>query len=195
VIRKDIAGSDVAPSEDIPRIGGPTSRRRLLKAGVCALAVIPLHASMLSMANVAVARGPSAAVSAEKFMTASRLLVQHRLSPGIGARMAGILSARVATLDTDLDAIIAIAKQKQAKAVEDFFEALPDGHVKETAHQIIFGWYAGVVDDSPNAEVFAYEEALMYQPTRDAIPIPTYSLDGPDDWTNIDPPLAAMPEF
>jgi hypothetical protein len=46
--------------------------------------------------------------------------------------------------------------------VEDFFDALPAGQVKDTAHQIIFGWYAGVVEKSPTAEAFTYEEALMY---------------------------------
>jgi hypothetical protein len=39
------------------------------------------------------------------------------------------------------------------------------------------------------------EEALMYQPTKDAIALPTYSFNGPDNWTEIDPPLSAMPEF
>src|SRR5262249_16731324 len=115
--------------------------------------------------------------------------------PGVGARMASILDKRIPTLDADLDAIVAIATEKKAKIVEDFFDAIPEGHIKETAHQIIFGWYAGVVDVSPTAEVFAYEQALMYQPTRDAVAIPTYSFNGPDHWTEVDPPLSAMPEF
>jgi hypothetical protein len=72
---------------------------------------------------------------------------------------------------------------------------LPDGQVKDSAHQIIFGWYAGVVDESPTAEVFAYEQALMYQSTKDAVALPTYSFNGPDHWTDVDPPLSAMPEF
>ena len=109
--------------------------------------------------------------------------------------MAGILYAKIPTLDADLDTIIAIARQKNSRVVEDFFDALPDGQVKASAHPIIFGWYAGVVDESPNAEVFAYEEALMYQPTKDAVALPTYSFNGPDHWTDVDPPLSAMPEF
>ena len=44
------------------------------------------------------------------------------------------------------------AREKNSKVVEDFFDALPDGHVRDSAHQIIFGWYAGVVDESPTAE-------------------------------------------
>jgi hypothetical protein len=109
------------------------------------------------------------AMSVDKFMAASRCLIQHGLSSDVGERMANILYAKIATLDADLDAIISIAREKNSKVVEDFFDALPDGHVKESAHQIIFGWYAGVVDESPTAEVFAYEQALMYQPTKDAV--------------------------
>jgi fructose 5-dehydrogenase small subunit len=135
------------------------------------------------------------AVSADKFLAASKCLIQHELSPDVGARMAGILYAKIPTLDADLDAIIFTAREKNSRVVEDFFAALPDGHVKDSAHQIIFGWYAGVVDESPTAEVFAYEEALMYQPTKDAVALPTYSFNGPNNWTDVDPPLSAMPEF
>jgi fructose 5-dehydrogenase small subunit len=133
-------------------------------------------------------------VSVDKFMAAPRCLIQHGLSSDVGARIVGILYAKIPTLDADLDAIISAAREKNSKVVEDFFDALFDGHVKESAHQIIFGWYAGVVDDSPTAEVFAYEEALMYQP-KDAVALPTYSFNGPNHWTDVDPPLSAMPEF
>src|SRR5258708_36773717 len=109
--------------------------------------------------------------------------------------MAGILYANTPTLDADLAAILFTARERNSKFVEDFFDALPDGHVKDSAHQIIFSWYAGVVDESPDAEVFAYEEALMYQPTKDAVALPTYSFNGPNHWTDVDPPLSAMPAF
>jgi hypothetical protein len=173
----------------------PILRRTLLKAGATALGVAVLGASMQKVAPAASAVETATAVSVDKFMEASRCLIQHGLSSEVGARMVGILYARIPTLDADLDAIISTAREKNSKVVEDFFDALPDGHVKDSAHQIIFGWYAGVVDESPIAEVFAYEEALMYQPTKDAVALPTYSFNGPNHWTDVDPPLSAMPEF
>ena len=173
----------------------PILRRTLLKAGATALGVAVLGASMQKMVPAASAVETATAVSVDKFMTASRCLIQHGLSSDVGARMVGILYAKIPTLDADLDAIISTAREKNSKVVEDFFDALPDGHVKESAHQIIFGWYAGVVDESPTAEVFAYEQALMYQPTKDAVALPTYSFNGPNHWTDVDPPLSAMPEF
>jgi fructose 5-dehydrogenase small subunit len=171
------------------------SRRTLLKATASTLGLAVISSSMQTMGQATGTVAKSSAISAEKFMSASKCLIQHELSPDVGARMVAILSARIPTLDADLDAIIGTARERNSTVVEDFFEALPDGHVKDSAHQIIFGWYAGVVDESPSAEVFAYEEALMYQPTKDAVALPTYSFNGPDHWTDVDPPLSAMPEF
>jgi hypothetical protein len=188
------SATDATATEDTTQTES-VLRRTLLKAGATALGVMVLGAPMQKVARAAGAVETATAVSVDKFMAASRCLIQHGLSSDVGARMAGILYAKVPTLDADLDAIIATARGKSSKVVEDFFDALPDGHVKDSAHQIIFGWYAGVVDESPTAEVFAYEEALMYQPTKDAVALPTYSFNGPDHWTDVDPPLSAMPEF
>jgi hypothetical protein len=173
----------------------PISRRTLVKASASAVGLAVFGVSSQSTAQAAEEVAAAAALNGDKFMAASHFLIQHRLSPGVGGRMAAILHTRIPTLDADLDAIIRTAKEKNAKVVEDFFDALPDGQVKDTAHQIIFGWYAGVIDESSTAEVFAYEEALMYQPTKDAVALPTYSFNGPNHWTEVDPPLSAMPEF
>jgi hypothetical protein len=193
--RDDPSANETAASQDALATGR-ISRRTLLKTGALALgaAVLGVPLARAAQASAAGATGDAVAANAGKFMTASQLLIQHRLSPGVGERLAAMLHARIPTLDADLDAVIRVAREKNAKVVEDFFDALPDP-VKESAHQIIFGWYAGVVDESPHAEVFAYEEALMYQPTSDAVALPTYSLNGPNNWTDIDPPLSAMPDF
>ena len=188
------SAADATATEDTTQTE-PILRRTLLKTGATALGVAVLGAPMQKVVRAASAVETATAVSVDKFMAASRYLIQHGLSPGVGARMAEILYAKISTLDADLDAIISTAREKNSKVVEDFFDTLPDGHVKDSAHQIIFGWYAGVVDESPTAEVFAYEEALMYQPTKDVVALPTYSFNGPDHWTDVDPPLSAMPEF
>jgi len=192
--REQKSGTDAAPAVEKAQVAA-ISRRGLLTAGASAFGVAVLITPLLRIAASAAAVDATGAASAAKFMAASNLLIQHRLSPGVGVRLAAILGTGIPTLEADLDAIIRVAKEKDARTVEDFFDALPDGTVKETAHRIIFGWYAGVVDESPSAEVFAYEQALMYQPTMDAIALPTYSFNGPNHWTDIDPPLAAMPEF
>ena len=188
------SATETTTTEDVFHTG-LISRRTLVKAGASAVGLMVFGVPPQPTAQAASEVAAAAALNGDKFMTASNFLIQHRLSPGVGARMVAILHTKIPTLDEDLDAIIRTAKDKNARVVEDFFDTLPDGHVKDTAHQIIFGWYAGVTDESATAEVFAYEEALMYQPTKDAVALPTYSFNGPDHWTNVDPPLSAMPEF
>jgi hypothetical protein len=43
--------------------------------------------------------------------------------------------------------------------------------------------------------VFAYEFALLYQPTSDVMTIPSYAISGPNGWSAESPPLHDMPSF
>jgi hypothetical protein len=109
----------------------------------------------------------------------------------MGAAM-NVLNPLLSQQVTDL---LTIAKNKNAKAVEDFFADVPEGPLKETALAIISAWYLGVIKDADEAEVFAFEFALMYQPTRDVMTIPSYAISGPNAWPSDAPPLENMPDF
>lgn len=166
---------------------GILTRRTLLQAG-------------LLLAGTTVFKLPAAELAKQSaqfglFMKASGLLIQHNLSQKVGGRLAVLLSRDIASFEEDLNIIIQIAERKQAQRVEDFFDELPDGNVKKTAYRIIFSWYSGVIDKSTTAEVVAFEDALMYKPTRDVTTVPTYSFNGPGKWVSIDPPLSDMPDF
>ncbi|MBZ5762350.1 MULTISPECIES: sorbitol dehydrogenase family protein [Rhizobium] len=130
-----------------------------------------------------------------KFMEVSSLLIDHRLDPEVGGRMAAAMLRINSEIAQDIGAIIDIAKKKNAKIVEDFFADIPDGRLKNSALAIISAWYTGVVENSANAEVFAFETALMYQPTHDVMTIPTYAISGPNGWNAEAPPLGDMPTF
>jgi fructose 5-dehydrogenase small subunit len=129
------------------------------------------------------------------FMLVSSLLIQHHLNREVGKRLA--IAMRIANpgLDDHIGQLLAIAKAHDAKCVEDFFPSVPDGPVKATALAIISAWYLGVVVDGPDAEVFAYELALLYQPTSDVMTIPSYAITGPNGWNAQSPPLTDMPDF
>jgi fructose 5-dehydrogenase small subunit len=146
----------------------------------------------------ALATLPTISWSAElaaRFMEISSLLVPHRLNAEVGKRMGAAMSALNPSLALQIDGLLSIAREKNARVVEDFFADVPDGPLKETALSIISAWYLGVVTDAPDAEVFAYEYALMFQPTRDVMTIPSYAISGPNGWTAEAPPLGNMPEF
>jgi hypothetical protein len=176
---------DDAPSEF------SLARRKIVVGGallVGALAVLPT----LSSATTSVL-APEASLS--PFMEISSLLIPHRLDINIGQRLAVAMQAANPRINEHIKNLLAIAKPKNAKIVEDFFPDVPDGPLKETALSIISAWYSGVISDAPDAEVFAYELALMYQPTIDVMTIPSYALSGPNGWNADAPPLGNMPEF
>ena len=126
------------------------------------------------------------------FMEISQLLIQHRLDHDVGRRLAIAMAATNPAFSEQITELLAIAKGKNAKIVEDFFPDIPAGPLKECA---LSAWYMGVIVDAAGAEVFAFELALMYQPTIDVMTIPTYAISGPNGWTSDAPPLNAMPTF
>jgi len=166
------------------------SRRDLMIGGV-------LTAGMLAVVTPLQAQSGAAAVpeAAANFMQVSSLLIDHHLDADVGARLAVAMKQLNPGIDRSIDGIIEIAQKKNAKIVEDFFPDLPEGDLKDTALAIISAWYTGVVVDAPDAEVFAYELALMYQPTRDVMTIPSYAISRPNGWTAHAPPLGDMPQF
>jgi hypothetical protein len=165
------------------------ARREVLLGGVlfgfAALSMAPAISAPVLWSDEASAR----------FMEISSLLIPHRLHEESGRRIGAAMSALNPSLSEHVSGLLAIAKKKNARIVEDFFPEVPEGPLKETTLSIISAWYMGVVTDAPDAEVFAYEYALMYQPTRDVMTIPSYAISGPNGWTADAPPLSNMPEF
>jgi hypothetical protein len=133
--------------------------------------------------------------SAARFNEISALLIPHRLDETIGKRLGSLMGALNPSLPEHVTALLAIAKQKNAGIVEDFFPDVPEGPLRDTALAIISAWYLGVVSDAPDAEVVALEYALMYGPTSDVMTIPSYAISGPNGWSAEAPPLSNMPKF
>lgn len=128
-------------------------------------------------------------------MEVSSLLIDHKLNSDVGARLAAAMGSINPGIEQDIDRILEIARKNNAKVVEDFFPDLPEGRLKDTALAIISAWYTGVIVDEPGSTVFAFELALMYQPTRDVMTIPSYAISGPNGWNSSAPPLTDMPKF
>ena len=165
-------------------------RRQILIAGgvlLGGLAVAPTFPTAAADTSTAAPPNP--------FMELSALLIPHRLDRDVGVRLDAALSAKDPAFAGHVTALLDVARKKQAAIVEDFFPDVPDGPLKEAALLIISAWYLGVIVDEPDAEVFAYELALMFQPTIDVMTIPTYAISGPNGWTSEAPPLSNMPKF
>jgi hypothetical protein len=48
---------------------------------------------------------------------------------------------------------------------------------------IMRAWYLGLVGEMPHVDVVAYEKALMFEPVKDVLTIPSYCRDVPFYWT------------
>ena len=167
------------------------ARRDLLLGGLCLVGGL---AGVRTLPAIA-ASASWTQQSAAQFMEISSLLIPHHLNEEVGNRIGAAMSALDPSLSLQVGALLTIAKNKNARIVEDFFPDVPAGPLKDTALAIISAWYLGVVSDAPDAEVFAYEYALMYGPTKDVMTIPSYAISGPNGWTADAPPLDSMPEF
>jgi fructose 5-dehydrogenase small subunit len=130
-----------------------------------------------------------------QFIQLSSLLIPHQLNRDVGLRLAAALRTKDPEFVAHVTTLLDIAQKKNARIVEEFFPDVPDGPLKDTALLMISAWYLGVIVDAPGAEVFSYEFALMYQPTRDVMTIPSYAISGPNEWTSEAPPLNSMPTF
>jgi fructose 5-dehydrogenase small subunit len=183
----------LAPLSSGPLSLGPFSlgRREVVIGG--AFLVGGLAAGLLPPSTLAQAAWSDEASA--RFMDISSLLIPHRLNQDVGKRIGAAMSMLNPALSEQVAQLLAIAKNKNAKIVEDFFPDVPEGPLKETALAIISAWYLSVVKDADEAEVFAFEYALMYQPTRDVMTIPSYAISGPNAWPADAPPLENMPDF
>jgi hypothetical protein len=178
------------PSKDPHRIL-TVSRRDTLVGGVVAV----LAGGMVASTHTSLAFAAVEPSTRDRFMRMSRLLINHQLSPDVGARIVETVASKYRDLPGMLEAINAIAERKQAKVVEDFFADIPDGELKDFAHWVILAWYSGCSSEKADATVFAYEEALTFKTTSDVVTVPSYALSGPNRWSQVTVALANMPLF
>jgi len=52
----------------------------------------------------------------------------------------------------------------------------------KTVGSVVRAWYLGVAGEGPQAEVIAFERALMFDPVRDMLTVPSYCRGEPADW-------------
>jgi len=164
-------------------------RRHFIGGGVVAMAWAAAPFSVAALADTV------PATPAPKFMEVSSLLINHNLNLEIGGRLAAAMTEADPGFEQNVEDILLIARSKNAKIVEDFYPDIPPGKLQDAALAIISAWYSGVISEALGSEVYAYELALMYQPTSNVMTIPSYAISGPNAWDASAAPLEDMPEF
>ncbi|QDH16764.1 sugar dehydrogenase complex small subunit [Swingsia samuiensis] len=130
------------------------------------------------------------------FMALSRFVTGHNhLENETGIALANGLSKQdphFAMHVEDLNKRIITEKYSDIDAMAD---ALRDDPLHSFILRIVRAWYAGILEDGTNAQVYTFEKALMYQVSRDNIPVPTYAHNGPNYWLADPNPVSALPIF
>ena len=129
---------------------------------------------------------PPAGGGLDAFMALSGKLTGHAsFDPVLGKRAYDALSKadsqfaqNVAALNTWLQTHGGVPSDTVTQALQ----AEQPGLAK-TVSAITRAWYLGLVGDSPNVQVIAYERALMFEPVKDILTIPSYCRDVPFYWT------------
>lgn len=177
-----------------PRARGRMVSRRnmLMVSGASALGLFaPSFRSAMAQGI-----GGAAGDDTAEFVAFSRFATGHdNLDPLVGRSLLTALRAQSTAFPDQLAALIKTVADSKPADVEALEESLRGNPLHDTLLQIIRGWYSGVIEDGTDAKVYAFENALMYQPARDVVVIPTYAHNGPNYWVAEPAPVAQMPQF
>lgn len=175
------------------------NRRQVLvmMAAGSSLLVLP-HWGMAQTWNTVAASGLSLAQQAFLLLS-QRLIERDDLDPLIASRIYRALVER------DIGAEEAIADLADLASSGGPAEALlaqaRDAGLDDVLFRIQAAWYTGTVGDESlpiaqyeqQVQVIAYQQALMYHPVSDGLPVPTYCKFGPLYWADGTAPAAPMP--
>ena len=149
------------------------SRRALVKGIATTVAVASIAGSLPAFAA-------DDAVGA--FMRTSEFLTRRKLNPVLAGRYYVALRKRNPHFDTEVSQLLGTIEQTKTSDVDAFLASTQlDEQSSSTMSKIISSWYLGIVGEDADAELICYAEALMYQPTRGILVVPSYG-SGPNSW-------------
>ncbi|CAB3757342.1 sugar dehydrogenase complex small subunit [Paraburkholderia solisilvae] len=172
-----------------------SASRRVWLAGVGASAAALAAGAALSglsgagAVSPAYADAPPPSAGLDAFLALSRKLTgRTNLDPVLAKRVYAALSKmdsqadnlfaqNVATLNSWLQTHGGVPSDTVIAALQPDMPALA-----KTASAIVRAWYLGLVGDPPRVQVIAYENALMFDPVKDVLTVPSYCRDVPLYW-------------
>ncbi|MEG3133610.1 sorbitol dehydrogenase family protein [Rouxiella sp. T17] len=176
------------------------SRRSLISRSSSVIASFALVSGGLSAVPALAAENKpdnkNAAADLAAFIKLSRLLTGHNsLDVQLGERLYLALCQHDGQFSAQVKQLIAFAEQNNIPDVETLDEKLKQQPLHEPMMSIIKAWYSGVIEPGYHARVYGYQQALMYQVSRDGMVIPTYAHNGPDYWVANPPPVDRLLTF
>ncbi|QHI96710.1 sorbitol dehydrogenase [Xylophilus rhododendri] len=135
----------------------------------------------------------AATVPADDFLRLSEFLTGGKpLQAALATRYQASLAKHDPKFDEGAVALQQYVAGAKAANIDELL-ARPDlsEPLKKSITQIVSAWYLGIVANDDDAELIAYNDALMYRPTIDVIVVPSYG-GGPDSWGQ-KPPVSTTP--
>jgi hypothetical protein len=187
--------SSASPSSQSSRSATFSASRRAWVLGACAAAAALAFAGAgrpLSWIAPAFADAPPAGGGLDAFLALSqRLTGRSGFDAVLGKRVYDALARsdsqftqNVAALNTWLQGHGGVPSDTVTQALQAEQPALA-----KAVSAIMRAWYLGLVGDMPHVDVVAYEKALMFEPVKDVLTVPSYCRDVPFFWTH--KPLSA----
>jgi hypothetical protein len=154
------------------------ARRQVLRAAGFVLAAMAMPSALFT-------RALAASPEETKFLALSQLLTgRSPLDETIARRLYPALSAESADFAKQIQALATFAQSHGASDVEALVASLDgaDEALAQTLHGIIGAWYRGTVGAEGSIKVIAFERALMFDPVRDVVVVPSYCRAAPGYW-------------
>lgn len=164
----------------------PAFARRHFVLGACAsAAALSLGGSLAWPPGDARAFEPPAGGGLEAFVALSQQLTgRTALDSTLARRIYYALAkadtaftANVAALNTWLKAHRGVPSDMVTAALQ-----ADDARLAKAVAAVMRAWYLGLVGEIPTVTVVAYERALMFDPVKDVLTIPSYCRDVPFYW-------------
>jgi hypothetical protein len=162
------------------------SRRAWVLGACAAAAALAFGAGRSFWIAPALADAPPAGGGLDAFLLLSqRLTGRTGFDAVLGQRVYGALARsdsqfpqKVGALNTWLQGHGGVPSDTVTQALQAEQPALA-----KSVGAIMRAWYLGLVGDMPHVQVVAYEKALMFDPVKDVLTVPSYCRDVPFYWT------------
>lgn len=178
-----------APKPGISTAPEPLLNRRwvlLSGVGMAALLAAKRWAPNAQAQTAAVGTAAPVEPATAAFLKFSRTITEKtELSAITATRILQAASAVQASFAEHVSALNALAEQHTS--AKELLAAADAAGLKAQALEIVATWYTGTVTGPKGSQLVAYQQALMYQPVSDGLPVPTYCFKGPLWWTAAPP--------
>lgn len=175
----------------LPHGSEPVLNRRwvlLSGVGLAALLAAKQWSPSAQAQTAALAAAPSSSPATQAFLKFSQTITDKPALSAITAeRILQAATAVSASFAAHLDVLTALADRYTD--AQSLLGAADAAGLKDDALASVAVWYTGTVTGAKGSQLVAYQQALMYQPVNDGLPVPTYCFKGPLWWTQTPPGL------